>query len=109
MNRILEAIMCMILTRSTTEPAALPTGPNPMPDLSEFLVERREYQPAVQFAAGSYRLAIDVQKEVGFFEHVSNLGLAGQFWLAGHVVLGGTHLLPREVRQALETLCYEVA
>lgn len=101
--------MCMILTRTTTEPTQLPTGPNPMLDLSEFIVERRDYVPAVQVAAGPYRLAIDIQKEVGFFEHVSNLGLAGQFWLAGHMVIGGTRLLPREVRQALETLCYEVA
>lgn len=86
----------------------LPTGPNPLPPLDEFVVRKTNYNLSLQIPYGMYEVAIDPVKEVGFFEHAFN-GIRGQFWLAGHVVIESEHLLPRDVRTALENCSLSIA
>lgn len=98
--------MRAILTRSSDEPQPMPTGPNPMLPLEEFTT--KEYNLVPVAMAGVYRVEIDRNREVGFFEHQYN-GFRGKFWLAGTVLIGSNHLIPCAVRRALEQLTYEVA
>lgn len=62
----------------------LPTGPNPLPGLHEFTVR----QTVVK---------IDGQ-EGDFF----STNYFGHFWLVGALVVASTHLIPSDVRHALQ-------
>jgi len=89
--------------------APLPTGSNPLPPLTEFEIKKTQFKLDTQLPYGQYSVAIDQAQGVGFFEHATIEGLQGQFWLAGHVLVSSTHILPRDVRTALQNACIEVA
>ncbi len=90
-----------------TQPA-LPTGPNPMPPLSEFEVKKKSYALNLQAPYGRYEVEIDMTKQVGFYTHALN-GFGGQFWLSGHTLIASEHILPSDVRIALRSLSIDLA
>lgn len=98
----------MYTIRREQQQPVLPTGPNPLPPLSDFEVTKKNYNLTLHIPFGRYAVDIDMSKEVGFYEHAFN-GICGQFWLAGHVLLESTHILPADVRAALKNACIEVA
>jgi len=94
------------IRREPSQPV-MPTGPNPMFPLSDFEVKKLRFNLTTQIPYGAYCVEIDPVAEVGFFEHAVH-GICGQFWLAGAVLIASDHLLPRDVRYALERACIEV-
>ncbi len=109
MIQILETIMYKI-RREAAQPV-LPTGPNPLPPLSEFETKITNYNLTLHIPFGQYMVDIDMAAGVGFFQHAlaGVNGICGQFWLAGHVVLEADHLLPADVRYALTHNAFELA
>lgn len=91
-----------------SEAVDLPTGPNPLPPLSEFEIKKTQYQLNLAVPFGMFSVDIDLAKETGFFEHAFN-GICGQFWLAGHVLVASDHILPADVRAALKLAAIDIA
>lgn len=98
----------MYAIRREPKQPVLPTGPNPMPPLSEFEVIKREFRPSLCATHGAYMVTVDLSREIGFFEHCRGV-MTSQFWLAGHVLVESEHLLPADVRLALKSLSIEIA
>lgn len=88
-----------------TQPV-MPTGPNVLADLADFVVTKVE--PCFHVAFGNYLVDIDLQKQVGHFQNMLT-GLAGDFWLVGRTLVAANHLLPADVRLALREVSIEIA
>lgn len=86
----------------------LPTGPNPLPPLSEFEVKKTQHQCNLHVPFGRFCVDIDTKQGVGFYEHAFN-GICGMFWLRGHLLIASDHILPSDVRTALKLAAIEVA
>ena len=104
----LEAIMYSLRREQQQQQPVMPTGPNPMPPLTDFEVKKTRYQCNLHIPFGRFAVDIDMQEGVGFFEHAFN-GVCGQFWLSGHRLVASDHILPGDVRHALKLACIEVA
>lgn len=76
----------------------MPTGPNPLPPLEEFVVKKTMYDLSKKLQCSTYRIEIDPTQGVGFFESAT---YRGQFWLIGFILTGADHLLPRAVQNSL--------
>lgn len=85
----------------------MPTGPNPLTPLHDFVIVQGPAPVALCHQCGHYAVTIDPVREVGHFQHEKGL-YEGRFWIAGRTYLGAEHLLPRDVQRGLIGLGYEV-